>query len=95
MINIRKPEKNPVMIIRAASSYEFSLYEKNKLANIEDNAQVNVLEKIKINDESLPIKDKTVNIPLGKLAMEDQVRPKDITADELFLISCVLTDQEE
>lgn len=37
----------------------------NKLNGIEDNAEVNVIEIVKMNGEALTITDKSVNIPLG------------------------------
>ena len=46
MIEIRKPNKKPIVVIRAATGNELSNYEKRKLANIEDNAQENKIEVI-------------------------------------------------
>ena len=40
MIEIRKPNKKPIVVIRAATGNELSHYEKRKLANIEDNVQM-------------------------------------------------------
>ena len=34
MIDIRRPKEKSMLVIRAASGYELSMYEKSKLANI-------------------------------------------------------------
>lgn len=39
--------------------------EGTKLAGIENNAQANILEVVKLNDNALPITEKGVNIPVG------------------------------
>lgn len=96
MIEIRKPTQKPIVIIRAASGSELSNYEKRKLANIEENAQENKIEVIKVNDQRLQIDplNKEVRIDLGNLAFKSKVTPNDITADELFFIKCELDDSE-
>ena len=38
--------------------------EKNKLADIESDAQVNIIEDVKVNGTSLPISSKSVNVPV-------------------------------
>ena len=90
--DVRKAPKDPVVLIRTASGHELSTYEKNKLANIEENAQVNKIESIKINDKRLQIDpvNKEVNITLGDLAFKNKVTPEMITTDEVFFIKCDL-----
>jgi hypothetical protein len=58
------------------------------LANIEENAQVNKIEVIKVNNKPLQIDplNKEVKIDLGSLAFKSEVTPKDLSADELFLL---------
>ena len=92
MINIRKPNKNPIVVIRSATGNELSNYEKRKLANIEENAQVNKIEVIKVNGQPLQINplNKEVKIDLGNLAFKSAVTPKDISSEELFFIKCEL-----
>ena len=44
---------------------EFTVIEKQKLAGIEDGAEVNVIESVKVNNVALGIIDKSVNIELS------------------------------
>lgn len=94
MFEVRRPSKKPMVIIRAATGNELSNYEKRKLANIEENAQENKIEVIKINDKRLPIDplNKEVRINLGDLAFTNKVKPDDLSADDLFFIECSLED---
>lgn len=96
MIDVRKPNNKPVTIIRAASGHELSNYEKNKLANIEENAQKNKIEVITLNDKKLPIDstNKEVKINVGNLAFKNKIEPKDLSSDELFFIKCELDDKD-
>ena len=96
MIDIRKPAQKPIVVIRAASGYELSNYEKRKLATIEDNAQENKIEVIKINDRVLPIdvENKEVRIDLGKLAEKDKITSNEISQEDLFFIKCELEEEE-
>ena len=77
MIDIRKPTKKPIVVIRAATGNELSNYEKRKLANIEDNAQENKIEVIRLHDQRLQIDpiNKEVKIDLGGLAFKSKVSP--------------------
>jgi hypothetical protein len=89
-----KNEQKPITIIRAASGYELTKYEKEKLANIEDNAQENRIETIKLNNEVLPISDKKeVEINLGSLASKNKISAEDL-ADNTFFINCELSDDD-
>ena len=92
MMEIRRPEHKPLVIIRAATGNELSNYEKNKLANIEHNAQENKIEVIKLNGERLPIDpaNKEVRIDLGELSKKDKITKREISDDDLFLIMCEL-----
>lgn len=92
--DIRKTEQKPAVVIRAASGYELSKYEKEKLANIEDNAQENKIESIKINDKKLQIDadNKEVTIKLGELAFKSQVKLEDLASDDIFFIRCELDE---
>ena len=94
MIEVRKPSQKPIVVIRAATGNELSNYEKRKLANIEENAQVNKIEVIKVNNQPLQINplNKEVKIDLGNLAFKSEVTPKDLSADELFFIKCELDE---
>lgn len=95
MFDVRKPAKKPIVVIRAATGNELSNYEKRKLANIEDNAQENKIEVIRVNNQKLQIDpiNKEVKIDLGNLAFKSKVTPGDISADELFFIKCELEDE--
>lgn len=95
MFDVRKPTQKPIVIIRAATGNELSNYEKRKLANIEDNAQENKIEVIRVNDQKLQIDpiNKEVRIDLGSLAFKNKVTSEDLSADELFFIKCELEDE--
>jgi predicted metalloprotease with PDZ domain len=97
MIDIKKPSQKPIVVIRAATGNELSNYEKRKLANIEENAQKNKIEVIKVNGQRLQIDplNKEVNIDLGVLAEKDVITPNEISPDELFFIKCTLEDTME
>lgn len=95
MIEIRRPVHKPIVVIRTATSHELSNYEKNKLANIEENAQENKLEIITVNGQRLQIDPvtKEAHINLGNLAFKSKVTPNELSADELFFIKCELDDE--
>lgn len=92
MIDIRKPTQKPIVVIRAATGNELSNYEKRKLATIEDNAQENKIEVIKVNGKQLPIDplNKEVRIDLGDLATKDKITPEELSINDLFFIKCSL-----
>lgn len=93
MIKIQKQQPTQTeVIVRPASERELTNYEKNKLANIEDNAQQNRLEAIKINDVRVPVDSdtKTASIKVGDLAFKSVVASGDIDDKELFFIRCSL-----
>ena len=92
MFDLQRPKQKPMVIIRAATGNELSNYEKRKLANIEERAQENRIEVIRVNDKRLPIDplNKEVKIELGELASQDKVKPDDISTQDLFFIKCEL-----
>ena len=94
MIEIKRTEQKPIVLIRAASAYELSKYEKNKLASIEPNAQENKLEAISINGNRLPIDPETkeININLEHVVLKDTIIPEHLSTEELFHIKCDLND---
>ena len=94
MIEIRKPAKKPIVVVRTASSSELSAYEKRKLSNIEDNAQENKIEIVNVNGQRLPVDplNKEVHIDLGNLAFKNKITSDDISVDELFFIKCELDE---
>lgn len=96
MIELRRPTPKPVVVIRAASGHELSNYEKNKLSRIEDNAQENKIEAIRLNGQKLAIDsvNKEVHINLGSLAFKSNVTSADISDDDLFFIKCELTEAD-
>lgn len=96
MFDVRKPTQKPIVVIRAATGNELSNYEKQKLANIEENAQENKIEVIKVNGQKLQIDplNKEVQINLGSLAFKSKVAPADISSNELFFIKCELDDND-
>lgn len=92
MFEVKKPKQKPIVVIRAATGNELSNYEKRKLANIEDSAQENRIEAIRVNGDRLKIDplNKEVNLDLGNLAFKQKVSPAELSADELFFIKCEL-----
>ncbi len=92
MFDIKKTNPESMVVIRAATGNELSNYEKNKLANIEENAQKNKLETITINGERVPINaaNKEANIELGDLAFKTKVTADDIASDDIIFIRCEL-----
>ncbi len=96
MLELRKPNKKPIVVIRAATGHELTNYEKRKLAAIEPNAQENKIEVIKLNNKVLPIDtvNKEVRIDLGELAYKDKITGSEISQEELFWIKCTLEEGE-
>lgn len=97
MFEVKRPEEKPVIVIRAATPQEFSNYEKWKLGNIEEGAQVNKLEMIKVETPSkkevfASVDNKIAKIELGELSLKSKVAPEDISPKELFIIECALED---
>jgi hypothetical protein len=97
MFEVRRPKEKPIVVIRTATPHELSSYEKWKLENIEEGAQVNKLEMIKVvtpskKDTFASIENKTAKIELGDLALKNKVTSKDISPEELFLIECALEE---
>lgn len=92
MIKIQKQQNAQTSVIRSASERELSNYEKNKLASIEDNAQQNKLEVIRVNGNRVPIDSdtKTANIKVGDLAFKSVITSNDLDKNELFFIRCSL-----
>jgi hypothetical protein len=94
MIEIKKPSQKPIVIVRSATGNELSNYEKRKLANIQENAQVNKIEVIKVNGQHVQVDplNKEARIDLGNLAFKSEITPRDISSDELFFIKCELDE---
>jgi hypothetical protein len=93
MIKVQKqPQSTPLTVIRAASGNELTDYEKKKLAGIEEFAQQNKIDVIKVNGKRMPVdpETKTANINLGAMAFKSTVTPSDVDSNELFFIRCSL-----
>ena len=90
--DVKRPAQKPIVVIRAATGNELSNYEKRKLSNIEDNAQENKIEVIKVNDQVMPVDklNKEVRIDLGKLSQKDTITSDEISDEDLFWIKCEL-----
>lgn len=90
----RKPKPKPIVVIRTASAHELSNYEKYKLKTIEENAQENKIETIKLSiageERFAEISNKEATINLGELALENKIFPDKVSLDELFFIECSL-----
>ena len=95
MFEVKRPKEKPIVVIRTATPHELSKYEKWKLKNIEEGAQVNKLETVKVVTPSkkeafASIENKTAKIELGELALKSKVTPEDLSPEEMFLIECTL-----
>ena len=96
MIEIHKQSNKPIAIIRAATGNELSDYEKKKLASVEEGAQKNKLEVVRINNKRLyidPVK-KEVNLELGNYAFKNKITSADLDSDEFFFIRCELSESD-
>ena len=96
MFDVNKSTQKPAVIIRTASGYELSEYEKNKLAKLDSNAQENKIEIININGKRQQINPETkeVNIELGELAFRNVVTPDSLATNKLFFIRCELDESD-
>jgi hypothetical protein len=94
MFDVTRIDKKPVTVIRAATCTELSNYEKQKLATIEEYAQENRIEIIKLNDKRLQVdsNSKEVKIELGDLAFKQKIANDDISSNDLFFIKCELDE---
>jgi hypothetical protein len=95
MIKIQKQQQNaPLTVIRAAAGNELTNYEKKKLSNIEENAQENRVEALRINGVRVPIDNDTkiADISLGSLSFKNTVSQDDLDPNEYFFIRCELGD---
>ena len=94
MFEVKKQDNKPVTIIRAATENELSLYEKNKLATIEENAHENKIELIRLKVEGTKQQIKPINkeieLELGGLATKSIVTPNELSKEDLFIIECAL-----
>lgn len=95
MFEVKRQEEKPIVVIRTATPHELSNYEKWKLESIEEGAQVNKLEMIRIETPSKKeaissVENKTAKIELGELALKNSIKADDISPEELFLIECSL-----
>ena len=102
MIKVQKQQQNnPLTVIRAASGNELTNYEKNKLAGIEERAQQNKIEAIRVNISDTPVANKrvqidadtkTAHIDLGSLAFKSAITENELNSNELFFIKCELDE---
>ena len=94
MLDLKKQQTTPVTVIRAASGSELTEYEKNKLASVEDGAQQNKIEVIKLNGVRVPVDQETktanINLNLQNLAFKSTITNKDIDDGSIFFIKCEL-----
>lgn len=97
MFEVKRPEEKPIVVIRTATPHELSAYEKWKIESIEEGAQVNKLEMIRVETPSkkeayASIENKTAKIELGELALKSRITPDDVSSEELFVIECTIQD---
>jgi hypothetical protein len=95
MFDVRKPEQKQIAVVRTACGQELSNYEKQKLASIEEHAQENKIETISVNGKRLQINSdtKSIDIPLGSIALSDFIVPEQISDDSVFFIECELDEE--
>lgn len=95
MFEVTRYKEEPITIIRAATAHELADYEKRKLENIEEGAQVNKLEMVRVETPSkkesfASIENKVAKLELGELALKNQITPDEVSLEDLFLIECSL-----
>jgi hypothetical protein len=95
MIDVQKQQKNKsIAVIRAATGYELSEYEKKKLEKVEEGAQKNKIESIRVDGVRVPIDSATktalIDLNLKDLAFKSAIGPKDIDQEDTFFIKCEL-----
>ena len=71
------------------STNDYTKEKKNKLENIAENAQVNIIESVSVNGVALSVNNKSVNIsvPTGALSSKDKVTEEDLTSAVLAKIN--------
>lgn len=93
MIKIQKQQNTPITVVRAATGNELSDYEKQKLAAIEEKAQQNKIEIIKVDGKRAQIDTETktanINLGLGSLAFRS-ITPHKLDTEDLIFIKCEL-----
>lgn len=102
MINVQKSQQNnPITVIRAASGNELTNYEKQKLAKIEENAQQNKIEYIRVEGETVPStrvqvdsETKVARIKLGDMAFKSTISADDLDNETWFFIRCDLDESD-
>jgi hypothetical protein len=99
MLKIHRLVERPVVLIRAATGYELTKYEREKLAKIEAEAQVNKLEAVslQVGEKYIPVEinqNKEAVIDLGDLSLKDEIEPEDVSVEDIFFIKCELSDDE-
>lgn len=95
MIEVKRPEQKSVVLIRTATPQEFSNYEKWKLENIQEGAEVNKIEVIEVSttngsEISASVQEKVAKIELGNLALKDEITDSELSEDDIFMIECSL-----
>ena len=55
MFNVNRPAQKPVVMIRQATKHELDEYEKNRLANIAENAKEANIECINVSADNNPL----------------------------------------
>ena len=97
MIKIQKQQQQnaPLTVIRAASGNELTNYEKKKLASVEENAQENKVEAIRVNGTRATIDPdtKVADIQLGSLVFKNTITQEDFDPNEYFFIRCELDER--
>ena len=79
---------------KGLSTNDYTTDEKNKLSNIEDGAQVNVIETIKANGVTLAINNKTVTIPDYPVESVDG-EIGEVVLNDVKYVSQTLTSQQK
>lgn len=94
MINIQSKQNTPITVIRAASGSELTEYEKKKLNTVEEYAQQNKIEIIKVDGKRATIDSETktanINLNLKNLAFKSAITSEDVDSNSLFFIKCEL-----
>lgn len=80
---------------KVLSTNDYTNAEKTKLGNIAENAQVNVIESIKVNNSTLTVTGKAVNIDLSSYAKDADKVNKTTTINDQPLSNNITLDAQD
>lgn len=80
---------------KVLSTNDYTTAEKTKLGNIAENAQVNVIESVKVNNAELTVTGKSINIDLSSYAKDADKVNKTTTINDQPLTNNITLDAQD